>query len=225
MGYDAVDYNTTQQGADSTALGTYLQSTLYCGVQSPINGLSQLADRALGTNSLPSVQLIDAPDTRNHPTAAALGDITATIGHCSLMLAASRRLGGPVTESFANIPARAAWAGGMGTIYGGVLTPVANNHENFWASRAMNAAAGGIGMAAMSASTSFYKDWMCQDAKAFDRAVVMWGVMVPGMQAGIAVGADDYLSASGSGGVRWTGSVFNPGNKTRPLEQLMPRRN
>ncbi len=130
---------------------TFLRGLAYSTIQNPINGAAQLADKTLGTNSLPKVQLIDAPDSTSESNGVAgkLGGLVGTGIHCFGMMAIGGRLAGSEL-TVAGFKHRALTTGAMGALYGGVLTPVGNDEGNFWRNRAENTLIGATGLAAMS---------------------------------------------------------------------------
>lgn len=189
-------------------LETFLRAAVYSGVQSPVNGAAQLFDAASGSNTLPSLQFIDAP--KNDSLAARLGSLSASAAHCGLMLALGHRLSGPLND-FGTLGKRALVTGSMGAFYGGVLSPVANT-ENMSAARLQNMTVGATGMAGISLFTTVYRDALAKGVGLLD-APLYHGLLVPGSLAGIATVADTQM-------FNREDTVFLPASRLKPYTEL-----
>lgn len=204
--------------AEATSAETFLRSFFYTGIQAPISGAAQMLDKVAGTNTLPNCQLIDAPARKSF--SAQLGSVAATAGHCALMLYAGHKIGGPVSESslssaLQSYARRGAVTGGLGALYGGVLTPTAESgNSSFVKSRLENAAVGAAGLASMSVFSSFYKDTLAKGVS-FADAPFYKGLLMPGSLAGLASIADTQLPNREN-------TVFLPASKLKPAEDFYP---
>lgn len=138
-----------------TAVESFLHAAVYSGVQTPLTGLAQLVDRTAGTELLPKVQII-APPEDPHSFSAGAGSLSATFAHGIGMVALGHKIAGPVTD-WSSFGRRTLTCAGLGAVYGGVLTPVADS-ENFVAGRMRNLTSGTLAVGSMSAFSSVYKD-------------------------------------------------------------------
>jgi hypothetical protein len=207
--------NDADSQRNETGAETMFRALVYTGIQSPLNGVTQLLDAKV----LPSVQFIDAPqDTRSG--AALTGSALASLGHTYGMVLAGNRIGGKMTEAmaadFATMGRRVAATAAMGSLYGGVFTPVANNDPNSALdSRLWNATAGAAGLGMMSAGSSFYMDMIG------GKRLALYHATAPFVAGGFGVIADK-LSATGKDD--WAGgSVFMPTQRLRPVENYYPK--
>lgn len=200
--------NNNQENESSAA--TFVRSFVYAGLQNPINGAAQLLDKSTGSNTLPNLQFIDAP--KYNTLASDLGGAAASMAHSFAMLATAHKLGGPVND-VAAFAKRTAIAGGLGTFYGGVLTPTYAQYgdNGFAASRLENAFIGGAGMAGMSAFSSFYRDTLAKGVSFGE--VPHYHALALSSTVAIPFLADGQLGRIGR-----EDSVFMPGAKLRPAE-------
>ena len=197
------------QQQQESSVETFVRSALYAGIQNPINGAAQLMDRSTGTNLLPNLQFVDAP--KENSSAANLGATAASLGHAALMLSVAHKAGGPAND-FSSFAKRTGIAAGLGTFYGGVLTPTSN--PNFIAGRLENAMIGGTGMAGMSAFHSFYKDTLGKGVSFLDAPP--YHALTTASTVALPFITDHELSSS----IR-EDSVFLPSAKLRPLETYL----
>lgn len=209
--------NAADSQQKESGVETMLRAALYTGIQSPINGVAQLVDSS--GKSLPSVQLFDAPSDRGSGAALA-GSAFASLAHTYGMVLVGNKIGGKMVDcaaaDFATLGRRAAATAAMGSLYGGVFTPVANNDPgSALESRLWNASSGAVGLGMMSAGSSFYMDIIG------GRRLAIYHAAAPFVAGGCAVTADK-LSAS-SKDEWYGGSVFMPTQRLRPVEDYYPK--
>lgn len=194
---------------EPSAVESFLHAAAYTGLQEPVSGAAQLFDKVAGTDVLPHVQLIEAPQEDSF--AGMLGSITAKASHLGLMIAAGHKIGGPLNnlQSFAG---RMGICGAMGSLYGGVLTPVAND-QNFWDTRLRNTVTGGLGMAAASGAMSVYGDVIGKGMTFMDYPP--YGMLKAALPISMSASVESMLSDNDSS------PVYMPG-RMQGLESLLP---
>ncbi len=191
---------------EETAAETFARSALFAAIQSPLNGIAQLAEHATGKNILPNVQIIE-PSKNTGSFSELAGSVTATTVEAALMVAATHRL--IPLEGVKSAGARALVAGGLGSVYGGVFTPVGNN-EDFTSTRFRNALTGATAFAGLSAFRTVYKDVLPMKditvtngilARDFKTVVAAgaYGTMMGGSYVGILGGIDEMVGKTREG--------------------------
>ena len=147
-----------------------LQSAAYSGLQAPIKGATQLADKVLGTNMASHVKIVDTPRPAEFGSGAwhaqQIGGALGMIGPFLAVNASAGALMGTEgvaaeTLSLRTKVTQAALAGGL---YEGVFRPVEENEGNFWTARIRHATVGAATFATLTATAHgldrFGKTWM-----------------------------------------------------------------
>lgn len=140
-----------------------LHSAVYCAVQAPLKGATQLLDKSLGTNILPSVEFMEAPQNAEFLSARwhaqQLGSAAGMVApflllHKGVGKVGSMALGKVETEMATGALSKrmVVEAGATGFLYEGLLKPVSDQEGNFVAARTRNALVGGVTFATLAAS-------------------------------------------------------------------------
>jgi hypothetical protein len=142
----------------------FLRSAVYAGVQEPISGVVQLADKVSGSHFLPHVQFIDPCERADFGSASwHTQQFGAMLGVTAGLLALNKGVGkagnflaGPIDNISEHQGALAlrsvAEAAATGFIHNGLFRPVGNDEGNFYAARLKNAAVGAGTYATLTAS-------------------------------------------------------------------------
>lgn len=221
---DGREHGDQDTHREPTALQEFGRALAYTGIQSPLNGLAQLIDKPTGSDVCMKAvgHFIDAPSD-SQSAASVLGSATATALHCGAMIWAGGKLGGQAAiGDVMGLGKRALATGALGTIYGGVFTPVTSGEKDFFTSRIENAVAGGVGLASMSAMTTVYHSWLGGPVGPGEPDAVLARFAFKGMNAislpGVA-GLSDCLSSTGDNKFSG-GSVFTPSQRLKPVSEL-----
>lgn len=143
----------------------FCRSAIHAGVQTPVNGVVQLADKVAGSDVLPKVQFIDPCEPAEFLTGRwHVQQIGAMFGTASNMLALSKAVGftgnalfGSIENSAANqsrLALRAIEeAVGTGFVHNALFKPVASTEGDFYHARLKNGLIGAGTYAALTASS------------------------------------------------------------------------
>ncbi|MBX9694891.1 MAG: TIGR00730 family Rossman fold protein, partial [Cyanobacteria bacterium] len=142
--------------------GSAVDSALYAGIQSPVNGVVQLADKVADTNMLPSVQMMEAPTPAAMGTAEWYGQSIGTVVGGAAPYVAMYRLAGPGAGARLELSAgyglnraalpvigRSALAGAA---YSGIFQPVPEG-QDFYTGRLINMGVGAATTVALTSAT------------------------------------------------------------------------
>jgi hypothetical protein len=133
---------------DTNPFGDFLRSAAYSGIQAPIEGVSQLVNKTVGSNVIPEVRMIDAPkhaefgSTRWHAQT-----IGGAVGMLAPFMAVNKGVGSLMrTEAAAmnSLRFKVTQAATAGFVYDGLMRPVQDNEGNFWAARLKHATVGAV---------------------------------------------------------------------------------
>lgn len=143
--------NIESDNSNSSSIGDFAQSALYAGVQTPIDGITQLVNHTAGSDVLPSVQLIDAPQEAEFGSARwHVQQVGGAAGMILPFLAVSKVTRGAMgkvgltaaesavgTEGLWNARTKLAIAESSisGFVYDAALKPVQAGEGNFWEAR------------------------------------------------------------------------------------------
>ena len=180
--------------AENSAAGRFgrefIHSFVYAGAQSPVNGIVQLADKTFGTNVLPSVQIIDAPE----PTSAGSLEWHAQVlgsagGVAADFLLLRKTMGRPSVElpTSAMIQKSAL----TGAVLNGVFRP-ADQEQGFWTGRLRAASIGALSFGSLSA--------MQRPVEGMLQSAGLKSAFLTGVVTGIPVGFGEALLNNITGG-------------------------
>lgn len=157
------------ENQDSSLIKDFAQSALYAGVQTPIDGITQLVNHTADSELLPSVQLIDAPTQAEFGSASwhaqqvggAAGMLIPFMAVTKLTRGGMNKMGLTAAES--TVGAEGLWnaraklaiaeSGISGFIYDAALKPVAPGEGNFWEARLKHGLTGAATFSTLTASS------------------------------------------------------------------------
>lgn len=155
--------------AENSLIKDFAQSALYAGVQTPIDGITQLVNHVADSDVLPAVQLIDAPHQAEFGSASwhaqqvggAAGMLVPFLAVTKLTRGGMNKMGLTAAESAVgaeglwNTRAKLAIAesGISGFIYDAALKPVAPGEGNFWEARLKHGLTGAATFSTLTASS------------------------------------------------------------------------
>lgn len=143
----------------------FFRSAVYAGVQAPISGVVQLADKVVGSNILPKVQFIDPCRKAEFGTLSwHTQQFGAMVGVSAGILALNKSVGGTSNYFLGKIENSVEKQGALalrsvldaaatGFIHNGLFRPVSDEEGNFYAARLKNAVVGAGTYATLSATT------------------------------------------------------------------------
>lgn len=152
----------------NSLIGEFAQSALYAGIQTPIDGITQLVNHTMDSEVLPSVQLIDAPQQTEFGSANwHAQQVGGAAGMLLPFLAVSKVTRGAMTKAGFSaesaMGARGLWnartglaiaeSGISGFVYDAALKPVAPNEGNFWQARLKHGLTGAATFSTLTASS------------------------------------------------------------------------
>lgn len=141
----------------------FARSTVYSGLQSPINGGAQLIEQSgvFGKPVLPSLQFIEPPESASFGSARWHAQQVGSAAGMAVPFLLLHRGVSTCSNRLARSVGIRARSKGLavadlaitGALYDGILRPVdTSKHGNFWESRATNAIVGGATMSALACS-------------------------------------------------------------------------
>ena len=161
-------------------LESAVRSAAYTGIQEPVNGLIELAEKASGRSLLPSVDFIDSPQPAKFGTGnwhaqqigsacglaadfVLLSKITGKVAGRSQSLgeissSAFKAESGVMLKGLSSHRSPIVSAATTGAIFEGVFRPVGQEPGNFYANRLQHALEGGITFGALSGTSSLIKN-------------------------------------------------------------------
>jgi hypothetical protein len=141
--YDKRNLLRPEQLDDRNVLNEALHSAAYAGLQSPVDGVSQLLN-------LPKVKMVDAPMPAEFgSTAWHAQQIGGAVGMLAPFMLVNKGVGslmakeGAMAETM-SLRYKVTQAAAAGFVYDGLMRPVQENEGNFWAARFKHATIGAV---------------------------------------------------------------------------------
>lgn len=187
---DAGDLLQREMSAVGRFSAEFVHSFAYAGVQSPVNGIVQLADKALGTNILPSVQLIDAPAQSSAGSVEWHGQVLGgAAGVAADFLLLRKFTGRPSTELPTSVMVKRSAL--TGAVLNGVFRPT-DPDQDFWAGRVRSATIGAVSFGSLSA--------LQQPVDRLLQSVGVKSAFAAGVLSGVPVGVGESVLNNVTGG-------------------------
>ncbi|MBY0547084.1 MAG: hypothetical protein K2W95_07310 [Candidatus Obscuribacterales bacterium] len=187
---DSGDLLQREKSAVSRFSTEFVHSFAYAGVQSPVNGVVQLADKAFGTDILPSVQLIDAPTQTSGGSIEWHGQVLGgAVGVAADFLLLRKTMRRPSVELPASVMVKRSAL--TGAVLNGVFRPT-DPEQDFWTGRARAGVVGAVSFGSLSALQ-----------RPVDRLLQSVGIksaFAAGVLSGVPVGVGESLLNNVTGG-------------------------
>lgn len=187
---DSGDLLQREKSAVGRFTAEFVHSFAYGGLQSPVNGVVQLADKTFGTNILPAVQLIDAPVQTSAGSVEWHGQVLGgAAGVAADFLLLRKTMGRPSTELPTSVMVQRSAL--IGAVLNGLFRPT-DPEQEFWTGRARSAAIGAISFGSLSALQ-----------RPVDRILQSVGIksaFAAGVISGVSVGVGESLLNNVTGG-------------------------
>lgn len=160
------DYATAELLRTERSLANeLLTSTAHSLIQSPLNAVVQIVDRATGSNILPSVQILEAPDpqefspTKSHWYAQQFGNALGMTAHFCLInkLAPGKGLQAGEQLALGNGSRIVGRAAALGGLYSAACVPTAETEKDFWTARGRAGVTGALAFATLTASSMSWR--------------------------------------------------------------------
>ncbi len=171
-------------------LGEFAHSFAFSATQSPLNGVVQLADKTLGTNFLPKVQVIDGPEATKSGSAEWHGQILGGAAGVACDFLLLRKVFG---ARAAEVPlsTQVKRSALTGAVLNGIFRPTSND-EDFLTARMRGATLGALTFGSMAALQRPVENLL---GKGGVRSALLSGVII-----GAPVGAGEAWLNNVSGG-------------------------
>lgn len=157
---------TGEKSRASQCVADFVRSMVHAGVESPLNGVTQLANHVAGKELVAELHLVGAPPPAELGTmrwhAQQIGGAIGMIAPFMLLdKGVGQVLRGSGLAAAKTLPmgARLAQAGLSGALYDGMFRPVQSEEGGFWSARLRNAAVGAATFATLSFAPKLTEGW------------------------------------------------------------------